>query len=160
MFDDVTPDSAYVDAFAMWMVQRPWDFDVVVTENMFGDILSDLGAGLVGSLGLAPSADIGDNNAVFQPCHGTAPDIAGKGLANPIAMFLSAAMMLDWLAIDKNDPILARGAVMLEAAVQEVITTRVGLTKDLGGDEGTEGCTAAVLANLERMEFDQAGMVA
>ena len=160
MFDDVTPGSAYVDAFAMWMVQRPWDFDVVVTENMFGDILSDLGAGLVGSLGLAPSADIGDNNAVFQPCHGTAPDIAGKGLANPIAMFLSAAMMLDWLAIDKNDPILARGAVMLEAAVQEVITTRVGLTKDLGGDEGTEGCTAAVLANLERMEFDQAGMVA
>ena len=78
-FPDVDPDAAYVDAFAMWMVQRPWDFDVVVTENMFGDILSDLGAGIIGSLGLAPSADIGDENAVFQPCHGTAPDIARHG---------------------------------------------------------------------------------
>ena len=70
----------------------------MVTENMFGDILSDLGAGLIGGLGMAPSADIGDDHAVFQPCHGTAPDIAGQGLANPTAMFLSAAMMLDWLS--------------------------------------------------------------
>ena len=74
-----------------------WDYDVMVTENMFGDILSDLGAGLMGGLGFAPSADIGDEHAVFQPCHGTAPDIAGKGIANPTAMFLSGAMMLEWL---------------------------------------------------------------
>jgi 3-isopropylmalate dehydrogenase len=147
-YPDIDHDAAYVDAFAMWMVQRPWDFDVVVTENMFGDILSDLGAGIIGSLGLAPSADIGDENALFQPCHGTAPDIVGKGLANPIAMFLSAAMMLDWMAIDKNDPLLAKGAEILETAVNQVITTRIGLTKDLGGDCGTEGCTAAVLANI------------
>ena len=80
------------------MLRRPWTFDVLPTENMFGDILSDLGAGLVGGMGFSPSADIGDDHAVFQPAHGTAPDIAGKGLANPTAMLLSAAMMLDWLA--------------------------------------------------------------
>lgn len=147
-FPDVVADAAYVDAFAMWMVQRPWDFDVVVTENMFGDILSDLGAGIIGSLGLAPSADIGDENAVFQPCHGTAPDIAGKGLANPIAMFLSGAMMLDWLAIEHKAPELARAADLLNAAVGKVISTGVGLTKDLGGTEGTQGCTDAVLGNI------------
>ena len=74
----------------------------MVTENMFGDILSDLAAGLIGGMGMAPSADIGDKHAVFQPCHGTAPDIMGQGMANPTAMILSAAMMLDWLA-DKHD---------------------------------------------------------
>ena len=94
---DITATSMYVDATAMFMIRRPWELDVLVTENMFGDILSDLGAGLMGGLGFAPSADIGDEFAVFQPCHGTAPDIAGQGRANPIAMFLSGAMMLDWL---------------------------------------------------------------
>ena len=84
------------------LVRRPWDFDVMVMENMFGDILSDLTAGLIGGMGMAPSADIGDQHAVFQPCHGTAPDIMGQGKANPTAMILSAAMMLDWLA-DKHD---------------------------------------------------------
>jgi len=96
-FPDLVADHAYVDATALWMVQKPWDFDVMVTENMFGDILSDLGAGLMGGLGLAPSADIGLDHAVFQPRHGSAPDIAGQGKANPFAMILSAAMMLDWL---------------------------------------------------------------
>jgi 3-isopropylmalate dehydrogenase len=92
-------DSAhhYVDAMALDLVRRPWAFDVLPTENMFGDILSDLGAGLVGGMGFSPSADIGDDHAVFQPAHGTAPDIAGQGIANPTAMILSAAMMLDWL---------------------------------------------------------------
>ncbi len=97
-FPDVKTDLLYVDACAALMVKKPWDFDVMVMENMFGDILSDLAAGLVGGLGIAPSADIGDTHAVFQPCHGTAPDIMGQGKANPTAMFLSAAMMLDWLA--------------------------------------------------------------
>src|SRR6201747_937973 len=95
---DVKADRLYVDACALMMVKRPWDFDVMVTENMFGDILSDLAAGLIGGLGMAPSADIGDRHAVFQPCHGTAPDIMGQGKANPTGMILSAAMMLDWLA--------------------------------------------------------------
>ena len=93
---------------------KPWDYDVMVTENMFGDILSDLGAGLMGGLGFAPSADIGDEHAVFQPCHGTAPDIAGKGIANPTAMFLSGAMMLEWLgermAAARREPPAARSA--------------------------------------------------
>jgi 3-isopropylmalate dehydrogenase len=97
-------DHMYVDAAAMNMVTRPWNFDVMVMENMFGDILSDLGAALMGGMGMAPSADIGDNNAVFQPCHGTAPDIAGKGLANPTAMHLSGAMMLKWLGKRHDDP--------------------------------------------------------
>src|SRR5246127_5050801 len=94
---DVKADHLYVDACAAMLVRRPWDFDVMVTENMFGDILSELTAGLVGGMGMAPSADIGDHHAVFQPCHGTAPDIMGQGKANPTGMILSAAMMLDWL---------------------------------------------------------------
>src|SRR5256714_2023364 len=108
MFDEaakrhpaVKADRLYVDACSLLLIKGPWDFDVLVTENMFGDILSDLAAGLIGGLGMAPSADIGDRYAVFQPCHGTAPDIMGQGKAHPTAMILSAAMMLDWLA-DKH----------------------------------------------------------
>lgn len=97
----VKADHLYVDAAALRFVQRPWDFNVLVTENMFGDILSDLGAGLIGGMGFAPSADIGDEHAVFQPSHGSAPDITGTNKANPTAMFLSAALMLDWLG-DRN----------------------------------------------------------
>src|SRR5712691_9608907 len=95
----VATDRLYVDPCAAMLVRRPWDFDVLVMENMFGDILSDLTAGLIGGMGMAPSADIGDRHAVFQPCHGTAPDIMGKGEANPTAMILSTAMMLDWLGV-------------------------------------------------------------
>ena len=98
---EVKADRLYVDACSAMLVKRPWDFDVMVMENMFGDILSDLTAGLIGGMGMAPSADIGDRYAVFQPCHGTAPDIMGQGKANPTGMILSAAMMLDWLA-DKH----------------------------------------------------------
>src|SRR6201982_3304138 len=96
---DVRTDRLYVDACSALLVKRPWDFDVMVMENMFGDILSDMTAGLIGGMGMAPSADIGDRHAVFQPCHGTAPDIMGQGKANPTAMILSAAMMLDWLPV-------------------------------------------------------------
>src|ERR1700760_3373269 len=98
---EVKTDRLYVDACSALLVKRPWDFDVMVMENMFGDILSDMTAGLIGGMGMAPSAGIGDRHAVFQPCHGTAPDIMGQGKANPTAMILSAAMMLDWLA-DKH----------------------------------------------------------
>src|ERR1700710_3248320 len=95
---EVKADRLYVDACSALLVKQPWDFDVMVMENMFGDILSDMTAGLIGGMGMAPSADIGDRHAVFQPCHGTAPDIMGQGKANPTGMILSAAMMLDWLA--------------------------------------------------------------
>ena len=94
---DVQTERLYVDACALDLIRRPWDFDVLVTENMFGDILSDLAAGLVGGMGFAPSADVGDHHAVFQPAHGSAPDIMGRGIANPTAAILSGAMMLDWL---------------------------------------------------------------
>jgi 3-isopropylmalate dehydrogenase len=83
---------------ALNLVRQPWNYDVFVTENMFGEILSDLGAGLIGGMGMAPSGDVGDHHALFQPAHGSAPDIAGTGKANPTAMILSAAMMLDGLA--------------------------------------------------------------
>src|SRR5205809_2646113 len=105
MFDEaarrhpsVKADRLYVDACSALLVKRPWDFDVMVMENMFGDILSDMTAGLIGGMGMAPSADIGDRHAVFQPCHGTAPDLMGQVKANPTGMLLSVAMMLDWLA--------------------------------------------------------------
>ncbi len=99
----LSTDFCNIDAMALNLVRQPWVYDVVVTENMFGDILSDLAAGLIGGMGLAPSGDIGDRHGMFQPCHGTAPDIAGTGRANPTAMFLSAAMMLDWLGEQHSD---------------------------------------------------------
>ncbi|UZD90435.1 isocitrate/isopropylmalate dehydrogenase family protein [Cognatishimia activa] len=145
---ELESDHAYVDATALWMVQKPWDFDVLVTENMFGDILSDLGAGLMGGLGLAPSADIGLEHAVFQPCHGSAPDIAGQGVANPMAMILSAAMMLDWLGIEKDHAGLVDDGRRLREAVEDVVADGRFLTRDLGGSAGTEEAASAVLDML------------
>jgi 3-isopropylmalate dehydrogenase len=146
-FPEVETEMVYVDACAAMMVLRPWRFDVMVMENMFGDILSDLAAGLVGGLGMAPSADIGDTHAVFQPCHGTAPDIMGQGKANPTAMILSAAMMLDWLA-DKHDvPAAAEAAQRIERAVDEAY---VGGIKpmEFGGTDGTAAIASAVMQAL------------
>ncbi|MEM7379246.1 MAG: isocitrate/isopropylmalate family dehydrogenase [Pseudomonadota bacterium] len=135
---------AYVDAMALWLVQRPWDFDVLVTENMFGDILSDLGAGLMGGLGVAPSADIGAHHAVFQPCHGSAPDIAGSGVANPTAMLLSAGMMLDWLGTKHGIAELNRDAKRVQLAVDAVLGDPDCLTRDLGGRATTRAVADSV----------------
>jgi len=140
----IETEHAYVDATALWMVQRPWDFDVMVTENMFGDILSDLGAGLMGGLGLAPSADIGLDHAVFQPCHGSAPDIAGQDLANPFAMILSAAMMLDWLGIKHDNTAMRADGKHLRETVEQVIAKGDVLTRDIGGTAGTRDAANAV----------------
>ena len=145
---DIIADHAYVDATALWMVEKPWDFDVMVTENMFGDILSDLGAGLMGGLGLAPSADIGLDHAVFQPCHGSAPDIAGHGIANPLAMILSAAMMLDWLGIKHDNEPMRNDGTRLRLAVEAVISDGGVLTADQGGTASTDSAAAAVLQSL------------
>ncbi|QUJ76043.1 isocitrate/isopropylmalate dehydrogenase family protein [Sulfitobacter albidus] len=145
---DLLADHAYVDATALWMVERPWDFDVMVTENMFGDILSDLGAGLMGGLGLAPSADIGANHAVFQPCHGSAPDIAGTGVANPFAMILSAAMMLDWLGLRHENAAMQRDGARLRAAVEDIIAQGTDVTPDLGGRARTDDAAQAVRDRL------------
>ncbi len=138
----------YVDATALDLVCRPWTFDVLVTENMFGDILSDQAAGLVGGMGMAPSADIGDEHALFQPCHGSAPDIAGHGKANPTAMILSAAMMLDWLSDRHGDPRLAQAARRIETAVDAVFASGRMLPVELGGRDGTAAIAAAVMGNL------------
>jgi 3-isopropylmalate dehydrogenase len=143
-FPDVATDHVYVDAVTLFLVQKPDSYDVLVTENMFGDIISDLGAGIIGGMGMAPSADIGPKYALFQPSHGTAPSIAGQGIANPIATILSGALMLDWL----GTPETIAGARLIEAAVTAVMSDPTNLTADLGGSTGTEAITAKVIAAL------------
>jgi 3-isopropylmalate dehydrogenase len=149
-FPDIRAEHAYVDAMALFMVRKPWELDVLVTENMFGDILSDLGAGLMGGMGFAPSADIGDAHAVFQPCHGTAPDIAGHGKANPTAMFLSGAMMLEWLGEKHGRAEAIAGGALLRAAVDKSFADGVK-PLEIGGPDGTREITARVLAALDAL---------
>lgn len=133
----------YVDAAAMNLIRNPEAFDVIVTTNMFGDILSDEAAQTVGGLGLAPSANIGDTFAIFEPVHGSAPDISGKGIANPISMVLTAKMMLEWLSQKNNDPSCAKGASMIENAVNKVL--QMGFkTPDLGGKSKTDDVVTAM----------------
>ncbi len=147
-YPGVDTDRIYVDACSAMLVRRPWDFDVLVMENMFGDILSDLTAGLIGGMGMAPSADIGDKHAVFQPCHGTAPDIMGKGLANPTAMILSAAMMLDWLADRHGHEGAAQAARAIEAAVDRAFAAGLKAC-EFGGRDGTSVIADGVLRALD-----------
>lgn len=149
---EVLADYAYVDAFAMTMVQKPWTIDVAVTENIFGDILSDLGAALMGGMGYAPSADIGDEHAVFQPCHGSAPDIAGQGIANPTAMVLSAAMMLDWLGKRHGVAEAGRAGSLMRNAVERAFAGGGLVTCELGGTAGTATVFGAIEAALEVLD--------
>ena len=145
---DIEARCAYVDAVALYLVTKPWEFDVLVTENMFGDILSDLGAGLMGGMGFAPSADIGDRYAVFQPCHGTAPDITGTGKANPIATFLSAAMMLDWLGQKHELSAMNHAAKRIRVAIDSAFAS--GMKPfEIGGTATTKDVTETVLGALE-----------
>ncbi|MBK9571951.1 MAG: isocitrate/isopropylmalate dehydrogenase family protein [Rhodoferax sp.] len=144
----VLADSVYVDAMALNLVMKPWSYDVLVTENMFGDILSDLIAALVGGMGMAPSGDIGDRHGLFQPAHGTAPDIAGQGKANPTAMILSAAMMLDWLAERHADTRLSDAATLIDQAVQSVFAQGQIRPFEIGGSHGTAHIVNAVVGAL------------
>ena len=130
-YPDIATEDFYVDATAMYLITQPESFEVIVTTNLFGDILSDEGAGLVGGLGLIPSANIGRDGALFEPVHGSAPDIAGKGIANPIAMMLSAVMMLRYLS--ENE-----AADRLDAAILKVLSDAEVLTGDLGGSATTQ----------------------
>ncbi|MGB8232529.1 MAG: isocitrate/isopropylmalate family dehydrogenase [Methanobacterium sp.] len=136
-FTDVESDDKYVDATAMFFITKPHMFEVIVTTNLFGDILSDEGAGLVGGLGLIPSANIGENHGLFEPVHGSAPKLAGKGIANPSAMVLSAVMMLDYL----NESEEAR---KLEKALIKVLGEGKIVTKDLGGSASTMEMAAEI----------------
>ena len=137
---DADYDTALMDALAMHLITHPEDYGVVVCPNLAGDMLSDLAAGLVGGLGLLPSANIGHENALFEPVHGSAPDIAGQGVANPAAMLFSAAMLLEHLEYPDE-------AARLREAVEATLAERPH-TPDLGGDAGTEDVTAAVLDRL------------
>ncbi|MBJ7403985.1 MAG: isocitrate/isopropylmalate dehydrogenase family protein [Bradyrhizobium sp.] len=145
---DVKTDHLYVDACSAMLVKRPWDFDVMVMENMFGDIVSDITASLIGGLGMAPSADIGDKYAVFQPCHGTAPDIMGQGKANPTGMILSTAMMLDWLAEKHGLESAAEASETIGRAVDQIYAGGGIKPMEFGGSNGTADITKAVLAAL------------
>ncbi|MFZ0441203.1 MAG: isocitrate/isopropylmalate family dehydrogenase [Methanobacterium sp.] len=136
-FTNVESDDKYVDATAMFFITKPHMFEVIVTTNLFGDILSDEGAGLVGGLGLIPSANIGENHGLFEPVHGSAPKLAGKGVANPSAMVLSAVMMLDYL----NESEEAR---KLEKALIKVLGEGKIVTKDLGGSASTMEMAAEI----------------
>ena len=142
-FSDVESDDKYVDATAMFLITKPDMFDVIVTTNLFGDILSDEGAGLVGGLGLIPSANIGENYGLFEPVHGSAPRLAGKGVANPSAMVLSAVMMLDHL----NESEEAR---KLEKALIKVLSDGKIVTNDLGGNASTMEMAAEIRAKFAR----------
>ncbi|UWG48751.1 Isocitrate/isopropylmalate dehydrogenase [Halanaeroarchaeum sp. HSR-CO] len=137
----VQTEEVLMDALAMHLVLRPEEYDVVVTPNLAGDVLSDLAAGLVGGLGLLPSANVGPERAVFEPVHGTAPDIAGEGIANPSATVLSAAMMLEYLGYDDE------GAVVRDAV--ESVLADGPRTPDLGGTATTEDVTAALVDAIE-----------
>lgn len=147
-FPDLQVDHAYVDAVGLNLLKSPWTFDVLVTENMFGDILSDVGAALMGGMGFAPSADIGDRHAVFQPCHGSAPDIAGQGKANPTAMFLSGAMMLDWLGDTQGCPQARQAAAAIDAAIHAAFSDGDLKPFEVGGRAGTRAISDAVLDAL------------
>ena len=140
-FPNIATDRIYVDAAALYLVERPHTFDVLVTENMFGDILSDLAAGLVGGMGMAPSADIGDSFAVFQPAHGSAPSIAGRGSANPVATILSVAMMLDWFQAPER-------AGLIRRAVRWVFAHKEMRTAEMGGSLGTRAMAGAILESM------------
>ncbi len=144
-FPDVAVEDYHVDAMAAHLVRRGADFDVVLATNMFGDILSDLAAELAGSLGLAPSINAGADRAMAQATHGSAPDIAGRGIANPVGMILSGAMLLRWLAGERKDPAPGLAGERVERAVEAALAAGVR-TPDLGGGATTQAFTAAVLA--------------
>ena len=144
-YPEIQTDYNYIDAQALDLIRRPWEFDVLVTENMFGDILSDLAGGLVGGMGMAACGEIGDENGLFQPSHGSAPDIMGKNLANPLAAILSAALMLEYLADKTDEASLSLAADAIEAAISKGFQERSIRPVELGGDMGTREVTSEVL---------------
>lgn len=147
-FPDVLVEEYHIDAMAAHLVRRGADFDVILTTNMFGDILSDLAGELAGSLGMAPSINAGTGRAMAQATHGSAPDIAGQGVANPVGMILSAAMLLRWLAGERRDPTAGAAADAIERAVTAALAGGAR-TPDLGGPATTAAVTAAIVKALD-----------
>ncbi|MGQ9565297.1 MAG: isocitrate/isopropylmalate dehydrogenase family protein [Candidatus Bathyarchaeales archaeon] len=144
-------DYAYIDAFMQWLIRKPEFYDVVVTSNMFGDIISELAAAITGGVGLASTGNIGDAHAVFEPIHGSAPRIAGQNKANPVGAILAAKMMLEWFGETRNDAAAKKAAGKIEKAVGLVLKARKTLTYDLGGNSSTEmvgNTIARVISNV------------
>jgi 3-isopropylmalate dehydrogenase len=137
-YPEVTFEEMMIDSIAMKLVTAPQQFDVIVTTNQFGDILTDIGAGLVGGLGLAPGLCVGEKQAMAQATHGSAPDIAGRNIANPYAMVISGQMLLAWLGRKHNEPKAVDAAELIHAAVRKVIANAKHLTRDLGGQASTQ----------------------
>ena len=148
-FSDIQTDYNYVDAQALDLIRRPWDFDVLVTENMFGDILSDLAGGLVGGMGMAACGEIGDDIGLFQPAHGSAPDIMGQNRANPMAAILSGVLMLDYLADKKQQTALSDAAKLIDEAVNRGFLENRIRPVEFGGDMGTIDVTDEVIKLIE-----------
>jgi len=146
----VSTECAYIDAFALSIMREPEKYDVAVTTNMFGDIVTDLASVLQGGLGLAPSANIGDKHAMFEPVHGSSPDIAGKGIANPIAAILSACMMLDYLSEKHSDSKLKRASKAIENAVVETLSEGI-CTFDIGGNSKTKEVGDSIAKKCEKL---------
>ncbi|WP_245943847.1 isocitrate/isopropylmalate dehydrogenase family protein [Acuticoccus kandeliae] len=145
-FPDIEAGTNYIDAQALDLIRKPWEFDVLVTENMFGDILSDLAGGLVGGMGMAACAEIGDEHGLFQPAHGTAPDIMGQDKANPLAAILSGGLMLDYLADRSGSQALRDGARLVEDAIELGFNTSRLRPMEFGGDMGTIAVTKELIA--------------
>ncbi|MFO0523977.1 MAG: isocitrate/isopropylmalate dehydrogenase family protein [bacterium] len=143
-FPDVEFEEVIVDTFAMKLVMKPQQYDTIVTTNLYGDILTDEAAGLVGGLGLAPGVNASETLAMAQATHGSAPDIAGRGIANPYAMIMSGKLLFEWLAGKRDEPKAARAAALIEAAMTAVIAEAKQLTPDLGGSASTQAMGDAV----------------
>jgi 3-isopropylmalate dehydrogenase len=149
-YPDVELEEVLVDGFAMKLVMKPQQYDVVVTTNQFGDILTDEGAGVVGGLGLAPGLVIGDKYAMAQATHGSAPDIAGRNIANPYAMIMSGKLLFEWLGRKKNEPKALQAAKFIDRAMDDVIAEAKHLTGDLGGKASTTEMGDAVVEALRK----------
>lgn len=156
-FQDIEKDYNYVDAQALDFVRKPWEFDVLVAENMFADILSDLAGGLVGGMGMAACAEIGDAHALFQPAHGSAPDIIGQDKANPTAAILSAAMMLEYIGEQAGKDQLQSAGRLISAAVDWGYTQRRLRPMEIGGDMGTAAFVRETVSLINEMEPDWLG---
>ncbi len=140
-YPNIKANDYYIDAMAMYLITNPAQFDVIVTTNLFGDILSDQGGGLLGSLGLIPSANIGEDNGLFEPVHGSAPDIAGQNKANPIAMVLSGCLMLEFLGLEDD-------AKKIQNVIEDIIHEEKIKTPDLGGNNNTQDMCDEIIRKL------------
>ena len=150
-FPDVQFDEIHIDTIAAHLVMDPSQFDVVVTTNQFGDILTDLGAGLVGGLGLAPGLCVGERQAMAQATHGSAPDISGQNIANPYAMIMSGKMLIEWLGQKHQEPKASKAATLIDTAMAKVISEARVVTPDLGGNASTQEMGDAISLAMKEL---------